>query len=134
MIVLDASAVLDLVLRRHPRASWVDRRLGVAGESVHAPHVIDIEVATTIRRYVFRGLASEARAERALEAYVGLDVARYPHAPLLGRIWGLRHNLTISDAAYVALAEALDCPLVTTDAALARSSGHRARVEAYPGG
>jgi predicted nucleic acid-binding protein len=61
-----------------------------------------------------------------------MSVTRYPVAALLTRIWRLRDNLTAFDAAYIALAEALDAPVLTTDAALARSSGHRARVELYP--
>lgn len=67
-----------------------------------------------------------------MEALSDLRLTRYSHTPLVARIWELRNNLTAYDAAYVALAEALDAPLVTTDAKLARASGHRARVELYP--
>lgn len=58
-----------------------------------------------------------------------LPLTRYPHAPFVGRAWALRENITAYDAAYVALAEALDAPLLTTDGRLARSTGHNARME-----
>ncbi len=132
MIVLDAAAVLDQLLGREPRASWVDGLVARSGQSLHAPHVIDIEVANALRRYVLMGEASEARGRRALAAFLALRLKRYPHTALLERIWELRGSLTASDAAYVALAEALDAPLVTTDERLGRAPGHRARVQAFP--
>ena len=70
-----------------------------------------------------------SRAEEAIAAFLDLDLARYPHDALLPRIWALRKNVTACDAAYLALAEALDAPLLTTDEKLARSPGHKARVE-----
>lgn len=74
---------------------------------------------------------SRTRSDEALEDLLDVDVSLYPHAPLTGRIWELRENLTAYDAAYVALAEALDAPLITTDGRLARASGHCATVELY---
>ncbi len=85
----------------------------------------------TLRRHTFAGLLSEYRSRRALKALSDMRVTRYPHAPLVKRIWELRENLTAYDAAYVALAEALDAPLITTDERLARTPGHNARVELY---
>jgi predicted nucleic acid-binding protein len=76
---------------------------------------------------MFEGLAPE-RGEVALQDLLALDVHRYSHEPLLARIWELRANLTAYDAAYIALAEVLDAPLLTLDARLARASGHLARV------
>lgn len=131
MIVLDASAAADFLLPREPQASWIEDRLLRPGESLHAPHLIDVEVASTLRRRVFRGEISHRSARLILRDLADLDMTRYPHVGLLERVWELRANLTAADAAYVALAEALDAPLVTTDATLARAPGHRARIETY---
>ena len=127
MIVLDASAVVDLLLRVG-RAARVEDRIR-ADPSLHAPGLLDLEVAQAVRRAVAAGEISEARGGRAVVALAALSVRRYPHAPLLARIWRLRSQLTAYDAAYVALAEVLDAPLVTRDARLGRASGHRAKVE-----
>ena len=131
MIVLDASAAVDVVLRLEPRGPWVEARLLASADSIHAPHLIDIEVAGAIRRHARQGAVSERAARRALDDFRDLRLVRYPHGALLERIWQLRANLTAADAAYIALAEALGAPLVTTDSALARAPGHRARVDAY---
>ncbi len=93
------------------------------------PHLIDLEVAQVLRRYLqSRELTSE-RGLQVLRDLVDFPLTRYPHDLFLPRIWELRHNLTAYDAAYVALAEALDAPLVTRDRSLASSAGHQARVE-----
>ena len=78
-----------------------------------------------------KGLITESRGDQALEDLVDLSLTRYPHDMLLSRIWALRDNLTAYDAAYVALAEALDAPLVTCDTKIAAAPGHRARVEVF---
>ena len=98
-------------------------------ESLHAPHLLDLEVAQVLRRYARSGVLTARRGEQALEDLVDLPVARYPHEFLLARIWELRDRVTAYDAAYLALAEALAAPLVTRDAALASSRAHRATVE-----
>jgi predicted nucleic acid-binding protein len=98
---------------------------------MHAPYLLDIEVAHALRRYALRGALSPARGAEALSDLAQLRLRRYPHLPLLPRIWALRENLSTFDVAYVALAEALDAPLVTSDAALARAPGHSARVEVF---
>jgi len=131
LIVLDASALVDRLLDREPKASWVAERLLRSGGIPHAPHLIDIEVVSAIRRLALHGHASSERAALALHDLGTLRLQRYPHLPLLERIWELRDNLTAADAAYIALAEALDAPLVTTDASLAGVPGHGARVEAF---
>jgi predicted nucleic acid-binding protein len=127
VIVVDASAVLEVLLNT-PDATRVGERLFAAGETLHAPHLLDLEVAQVLRRYGASGLLTEDRGLQALEDLADLPVERYPHHLFLERIWRLRHNLTAYDAAYVALAEALAVPLVTRDRALLKA-GHRARVE-----
>ena len=131
MIVLDASAAVALLLNLQPRAARLRERLDRPGESLHVPHFFDVEVAHVRRRYVLRDQVPVRRAQAALRALIELEATRYPHAPLLDRIWELRANLTAYDAAYIALAEALNAPLVTLDERLANAPGHNARIEAH---
>lgn len=128
MIVIDASAALELLLGT-PFSTRVATRLFSHGETLHAPHLIDLEVAQVLRRWERAGEIAPARAEEAFEDLADLPLARYPHHPLLPRIWDLRHNVTAYDAAYLVLAEALGATMVTRDAALASIPGHGARVE-----
>lgn len=128
MIVLDASVVLELLLNTAAGRSVADR-IHRAEESLHAPHLLDVEVAQVLRRYVQRGVLSADRGRQSLAYLQQFDVTRYAHEPLLQRIWALRMTLTAYDAAYVALAEALDAPLLTRDARLAATPGARARVD-----
>ena len=107
----------------------VARRIGPARETLHAPHLVDLEVAHVLRRFVREGDIDATRGTQALEALRALDLARYAHDVHLPRIWQLREAVTAYDAAYLALAEALAAPLLTLDARLARSHGHRARIE-----
>lgn len=130
MIVVDASAVLEVLLNTRVGARLADR-LFAPGETLHAPHLIDVEVAQVLRRYSRTRELDDARGQDALEDLADLPLTRYPHGLLLPRIWDLRDNVTAYDAAYVALAEALDAPLVTRDAALASSRAHRARIELF---
>lgn len=131
MIVLDASAVIDLLLGSEASVR-ISARLADPNETLHAPHLLDLEVAQVLRRYEAAGLVSGARARQSLDDLASLGVTRYAHEDLLPRIWQLRGNLTAYDAAYIALAEALDAPLVTRDRKLAGTPGHRARVELVP--
>ncbi len=128
MIVLDASALLELLLNT-AAAPRVAKRVFSPRESLHAPHLIDLEVAQALRRWQRGGELSSARAEEALEDLADLPLARYPHQLLLQRIWELRANATAYDAAYLALAEALGATLVTMDSALASIPGNSAPVE-----
>ena len=128
MIVLDASAALELLLQT-PLATRVAERALAADESLHAPHLLDIEVAQVIRRYTLAGELTVARAEEALSDFADLPISRYAHTDLLSRVWSLRESLSAYDAVYVALAEALQSPLVTTDQKLARAHGHGATIE-----
>jgi predicted nucleic acid-binding protein len=130
VIVVDASAALEVLLRTPAAASIEDRILN-PGESLHAPHLIDLEVAQVLRRYAIRGEISAARAERSLELFAQFPITRHSHEPLLARIWRLRENLTSYDAAYVALAEGLGAVLVTRDERIAKVKGHKASVELY---
>ncbi len=128
MLVIDASAVLELLLRT-PAAQAVEVRLLEPGQTLHAPHLLDVEVAQVVRRYAAGGEIDAERGRLALADLAALPLRRYPHDILLPRIWSLRHDLTAYDATYVALAEALDAPLLTRDRRLAAAAGHLARVE-----
>jgi predicted nucleic acid-binding protein len=126
--VVDASAVMELLLGT-PLGRRCSERLLTSDEHLCAPHLLDVEVAQVLRRYAREGVLTPERGQEALRDLSDLPLARYPHEPFLGRIWELRDVLTAYDAAYVALAEALDVPLVTCDARIGRASGHQARVE-----
>jgi predicted nucleic acid-binding protein len=128
VIVVDASAMLEALLRT-PAAEAVEDRLFAAGRTLHAPHLIDVEVAQVIRRYAANGEINGERGRMALADLTDFPLRRYPHDFLLPRIWDLRNNLTAYDAAYVALAEALDVPLLTRDKRLAGAGSHRAQIE-----
>lgn len=128
MIVVDASAAIEALLRT-PAAEAVAARLFGADETLHAPHLIDVEVAHVLRRYAVSRAIEPTRCETALLDWADFPLRRHPHDFLLVRIWELRGHLTAYDAAYVALAEILDAPLVTRDRRLAAVTGHRARVE-----
>lgn len=128
MIVLDASAALELLLNT-PLAPRVADRVLAPRESLHAPHLIDLEIAQVLRRWERTGALTPLRGEEALADLADLPLARYPHQLLLARVWSLRANATAYDAAYLALAEALGATLVTRDAALASVPGHGAKVE-----
>lgn len=130
MIVLDASAGVDFLLRRGAKGDWAAVWI-LRAEVAHAPHLLDLEVTSALRKLVHARHVSAKRARDALDDLGDLALARYAAAPFLPRIWELRGRLTPYDASYVALAEAFDLPLVTTDARLARSRGHRAEIVAY---
>lgn len=132
MIVLDASAVVDMLFDFGSSAARVRERIegeGDANEGLHVPHLFEVEVLHAIRGLTVGDRISADRGLRAVESLSDLRLIRYSHTPLVTRIWELRNNMTAYDAAYVALAEALDAPLITTDGKLARASGHRARME-----
>jgi predicted nucleic acid-binding protein len=127
LIVVDASAVLEVLLRTEASEA-IGRHLFAPGESLHAPHLIDVEIAQVLRRYASRGEITGFRGKQAIEDLAGLAMTRYPHDLLLGRMWAMRHNVSACDAAYLALAEALDAPLITRDARLAAAPARRARI------
>jgi predicted nucleic acid-binding protein len=126
--VVDASALIEALLRT-PLGERCAERLLRRDDPLFAPHLLDVEVMQVLRRYAHRGDLRDARGREALGDFVDFPLTRCSHEPLLERIWELRDSLSACDAAYVALAEALDAPLVTCDARLARARGHNARVE-----
>lgn len=126
MIVVDASAAVAALLN-DGRA----RRL-LATEPAHVPHLVDAEVVSVLRRHVTAGLLAAGEARAALNVWKRLGLIRYPLVPLMDRIWELRSAVTAYDAAYVALAEALDCPLVTADARLSAANGPRCAFTVVP--
>jgi predicted nucleic acid-binding protein len=128
VIVVDASALLEFLLQT-PLGARVEARLLRDRDEFHAPHLADVEVAQGLRRLVRAGEVSPDRAAEAIADLADLDLHRHSHLDLLARAWRLRENVTAYDAMYVALAEALDAPIVTCDAALARAPGHRARID-----
>jgi predicted nucleic acid-binding protein len=128
VIVVDASALAEVLLRR-PAAAAVERRLFDTAETLHAPHLIDIELAHVVRRFNALGALDGERGSQVLKDLTDLSLMRYPHSFLLPRIWELCANLTAYDAAYVALAEILDATLLTCDRRLAAAAGQNVRVE-----
>lgn len=128
MIVLDASAAIEWLLQS-PAGIKIDKRIASREESLHAPHLLDVEAAQVLRRYVRDKTIAAQRGQEALEDLGDLPLSRYPHDFLIPRVWELRATLTAYDAVYVALAELLDAPLLTCDGRIASASGHSAHVE-----
>ena len=128
MIVVDASVLIEVLLQTSDGLVIAERLLEPR-ESLHAPHLIDVEVAQVLRRFVLRGEVYPERARQALDVLEVFPLTRYAHEPLLARIWELRENLTAYDAAYVALAEGLRTRLVTRDKRLAAVPGVASTVE-----
>jgi predicted nucleic acid-binding protein len=125
MIVLDASVVVEL-LTNGPLAEVLRQELARESRDFAVPHLLDIEVASALRGLVAAGRVDAHRSRQFLAGLAELPAERYPHTPLMARIWELRHNFTAYDAAYLALAEATDSVLFTCDAKLRQ--GHRAHV------
>jgi predicted nucleic acid-binding protein len=132
-LVLDAAAVGDWLLRTPGRADDLDALL-LGADDLHSADLLDVEVLSILRRKTHRRELSARRSEEALDDLESLPILRHATAVLVRRIWTLRDAITAYDAAYVALAEALDAPLLTTDRRLARSTGHGARIVTTPGG
>ena len=121
MIVLDASAAIDWLLQS-AAGQRIESRIYSRGESLHAPHLLDLEVAQVLRRMVREAVVSTVRADQAIQDLLDLRVTRYPHNLFLPHIWRLRNNLSAYDAAYVVLAQELGATLVTRDSRLASAS------------
>ena len=128
MIVLDASAAIEWLIKSS-KGTKVDRRLFSRPVTIHVPHLLDVEIAQVLRRYVRERIMTASRGEEALQDLHYLPLDRYPHDILMPRVWELRAALTAYDAVYVALAELLDAPLVTCDRKIGLASGHHAAVE-----
>ena len=130
MIVLDASATVDWLLQTSA-GQRIEKRIYSHHETLHAPHLLDLEVTQVLRRLALKAVISARRAEEAFEDLLDLRITRYPHLLLLPRVWQLRHNFSAYDAAYIVLAEKLGAALVTRDARLASASGHAAAIELF---
>ncbi|GIW42341.1 MAG: ribonuclease VapC [Candidatus Binatia bacterium] len=127
MIVLDASAVVELLLNTAVGAAVARRIRG--RPTLASPHLIDVEVAQAVRRLVRLRQIEPWRGAVAIQHLVEFDLVRFDHVELLPRIWALRASLSAYDAAYLTLAEVLDAPLLTCDGRLARAARGIARVE-----
>jgi len=130
VIVLDASAAIDWLLQT-TAGRLIENRIYSRGESLHAPHLLDLEVAQVLRRLVRETAVTAQRADQAIQDLLSLRVARYPHFVFLPQIWQLRNNLSAYDAAYVALTEKLGATLITRDARLASASARGVMVEVF---
>ncbi len=126
MIVVDASAAVAALLNAGPA------RTALSDEAVHAPHLIDSEVAQALRRLVLRRSLGADDGWAALDSWRRLGIVRHPVGGLLDRVWELPENVSAYDASYLALAEALDCSLLTADARLGRAPGLRCSVTVIP--
>jgi len=124
MTVVDASAMVEMLLGT-PAGESCRERLLRDGEDLCAPHLLDVEVAQVLRRYASKREITPDRGTEALADLAAMSVMRYPHGPLLERALDLRDSASVYDAVYLALAEALDAPLVTCDARISRARGHR---------
>jgi predicted nucleic acid-binding protein len=130
VIVLDASAAIDWLLQTDV-GRQIENRIYSRGESLHAPHLLDLEVAQVLRRLVREVAVSAQRADQALQDLIDLRVTRYPHFVFLTEIWRLRHNFSAYDAAYVALTAKLGATLLTRDARLASVSARGVTIELF---
>lgn len=126
MIVVDATAALSGLLNDGPA------REALAADQLHAPHLVDSEVASGLRRRVAAGQLEARVGWTTLDTWRRLGLTRYALYPLLDRVWELRDNLSAYDAGYVALAESLRCPLLTADARLSRAPGIRCPITLVP--
>jgi predicted nucleic acid-binding protein len=127
--IIDSAAIVEAIAGAQPESALLERVDSAA--ELHAPHVVDVEFANALHGLVRGGELTTARAAEALEDFVDAPILRYPHVLLLGRIWALRDRLSAYDAAFVALSEALELPLITTDARLARAADGLVEVERF---
>lgn len=128
LAVVDASVLTAFYASDDPRHAEVSARLG-AGDALFAPAHMDAEVVSALRGIARTNPVVSVAVPRALEHLAGFPIRRMPLAPMLTRIWELQHNITPYDAAYVALAERLDGPLITCDGKLAAANGSRCTFE-----
>lgn len=128
MIVVDASAITELLLQTS-LGTRVEQRLYREDDDFHAPHLLDVEVLSALRRLVHSGEVLPERAEEAIQDLGLLRVMRHGHLDLATRAWQLRQNFTMYDAMYLALAESLDATVITCDGPFAAAPGHVARIE-----
>jgi predicted nucleic acid-binding protein len=127
VIVADASAVVAALLNDGPA------RRNLSSLPIHAPHLVDVEVVSVLRRLSLSGQLDPTLAERMIHVLANLGIRRHGSTGLLGRVWRLSGNLTAYEATYVALAETLECPLLTSDRRLAKAVGPRCLIQLVPG-
>jgi len=130
VIVLDASAAIDWLLQT-PAGRRIEQRIYAQNESLHCPHVMDLEIAQVLRRLVRESAISAHRGQQAIQDLLDLKIRRYPDFVFLPRIWHYRHNFSAYDSAYLALAEELGATLFTRDSRFAAAVGRAARVELF---
>jgi predicted nucleic acid-binding protein len=130
-VVVDSSAVVALLADAGPAGQWVEA--ATASAALFAPHLLPFEVANILGRHTLAGLLDASAATLAHADMAALPIDLYPYEVFADRAWELRANITIYDAAYVALAELLAAPLVTLDERLARAPGSRCRIVSYNG-
>jgi predicted nucleic acid-binding protein len=128
LIVVDASVLANVVGDDGPTGIAARARLAIAGDA-SVPDLADVETVSVLRKRWIAGMLTAQRFRQAVDDLCALPLTRYPTGPLMGRAYELRANVTAYDASYVAVAEALDCVLVTGDGRLARASGPRCRIE-----
>ena len=129
MIVVDTSALVDLLLEAPPNTSLIGRFGDVM--EMHVPHLIDVEFLSVVRRLEGRRSLTVEQAELSLRKFGQLPLHRYPHGSLSSRVWQLRQSLTAYDGQYVALAEILGLPLITCDLKMSNAHGHHAVIESF---
>jgi predicted nucleic acid-binding protein len=130
MIVLDASAAVDWLLQTVP-GQRIEQRIYARADTLHSVYLLDVEFVQVMRRLVREGKLTPKRAGEAIQDMADLRITRYAPVVLLERIWELRQNLSAYDAAYVALAEKLQAPLITRDQRIAAAPGHKAKIEVF---
>lgn len=130
MIVLDASAAVEWLLQTPP-GQRIEQRIYARPDTLHSVHLLDVEFVQVLRRLVREGTLAPRRAEEAIDDLAALRITRYAPVLFLNRIWRLRQNLSAYDAAYVALAEQLQAPLITRDRRIRAAPGHAAAVEVF---
>ncbi len=128
MIVADASAITELLLQTE-LGTRVEERLFRDDEDIHAPHLLDVEVLSALRRLVREGEVLAGRAQEAIEDLALLRIIRHSHLDFTGRVWELHENFTAYDAVYLTLAESLDGTVITCDAPFGSAPGHSTRIE-----
>lgn len=130
MIVLDASAAIEWLLQTAV-GKKIENRIYSHPETLHAPHLLDLEVAQVLRRLTDQESITSQRAGEAIGDLLDLRVRRYPHSLFLPRIWQLRYSFSAYDAAYVTLAEQLGATLLTLDGRLASAANRMIRLEVF---
>jgi len=130
LIIADASFLAMALGDDGPDGTQARERLH--GEELAAPHLVDVEVTSVLRRSVLTGTVTEQRASQALQDLTDLTMERVAHVTLLPRVWELRGNFTAYDACYVAVAELFHAPLLTYDAKMANGSGAHCTFEVFP--